>query len=90
VVPEVRVRHRPLVAEGHRARLGLRPLQSWLLQPFPRQRPHGLQRHGQVHHQVRQATGLRSVRSGNPEPTIKKQASYVEVQWALLYVHRLM
>jgi len=63
VVPAVRVRRRPLAAEGHRAHDRLRPLQSRLLLALQGQGAHGRQRHAQVHHQVRGGKALRPVRS---------------------------
>ena len=45
MVPEVRVRHRPLAAEVYGARDGVRPLQPGMLLPLQGHGRHGRQRH---------------------------------------------
>ena len=64
LVPEVRVRGRPLAAKIYRARDRLRALQSGLLRSVPRPGAHGLQRDAQVCYEARRGAPLHPVRPG--------------------------
>ena len=63
LVPEVRIRYRPLAAESHGAHDWMRLVQPRLLLAVPGTSANGGQHHGQVHHHRVAGSPLRSVRS---------------------------